>query len=193
MNKYLKYMIPEILLSSALLLPLFTCAQYPSIKLSFIIQDTVKVCKAVVMNSETEPAKDVSVAFFVKRFFGMLPIGTSVSTDEKGVATVNYPLSVPADDKGNVVVVVRLEDDESIAAEANSPWGIKISPEDVAKKNALWAPRSNVALTLMLISNLIIIAIWGVMAYIVYQVFYKIRKIGMQDQSYKKIDLQSNK
>lgn len=183
MNKYIKNKIQGLLISSALLLPLFIQAQYPSIKLSFIIQDTVKVCKAVVMNSETEPAKEVSVAFFVKRFFGMLPIGTSVSTDENGVAIVKYPLTVPVDDKGNVVVIAQLEDDESVAAEANSPWGLKKSLEDVAKKNALWAPRSNVALTLMLISNLIIIAIWGVMAYIVYLVFFKIRKVGLINQT----------
>ncbi len=185
MNTYIKNRLQVILFGSVLFMPIFTQAQYPSIKLSFVTEDTVKVCKAVVMNSETEPASEVSVVFFVKRFFGMLPIETSVSTNEKGVAIVKYPLTVPVDDKGNVTVVARLEDDESVAAEANSPWGIKINPEDVAKKNALWAPRSNVALTLMLVSNLIILAIWGVMAYIVYQVFFKIRQLGINNQSLK--------
>lgn len=180
MNKYVKYHImKKALFTFVLLIPLFSIAQYPSIKLSFITEDTVKICKAVVMKSETEPAAEVGVTFFVKRFFGMLPIGSAVTTNEQGEAKVNFPVTIPADEKGNVVIVASLEDDSEVAAEATTAWGAKLKSEDLTKQNALWAPRSNVAITLMVVSNLIIVAIWGVMAYIVYLVFFRIPKTGM--------------
>ncbi len=179
MKNYLKHIAgAKALCAIAFLLPLLSSAQYPSIQLGFTKDDTVKVCKAVVMNSASEPAADVSVNFFVKRFFGLLPVGGSVSTDEHGVAKVNFPANIPVDEEGNVKVIVRMEDDEAVTTEAIAPWGIKNMKEDLSKKNALWASRSNIAIALMFVSNLIIVAIWGVMIYIVYLVYFRIPRVG---------------
>ncbi len=184
MRKYINYIIPEkALLLVALLVPLCSMAQYPTIKLSFVTEDTLKVCKAVVMNSATEPGTELGVTFFVKRVLGLLPIGNSVATDENGVAKVNFPVSIPVDENGIVTVMARLEDNEEVAVEAISPWGMKRNTEDVSSQNAIWSSRSNVAITLMIISNLIIVGIWGVMAYVVYLVFFRIPKVGLNNQT----------
>ncbi len=184
MKKHVKYSLGmKAILFGALLMPLFTMAQYPTIKLSFEMVDTVKFCKAVVMNSATEPATEVSVNFFVKRFYGLLPIGASTSTDENGVAKVNFPVTVPLDEQGKVEVIARLEDDETVISEGAAPWGIQRKVEDMSKQNEIWAPRSNVALSLIVASNLIILVIWGVMAYVVYLVYFRIPKVGQMESS----------
>src|ERR1043166_2889673 len=180
----MKQIFQSILCSVALVVPFYSQADPQSIKLSFVMEDTVKMCQALVLDEAGKPAAEVSVNFFVKRFFGLLPVGEAASTDANGMARVNFPLTIPEDDKGGVSIIASLDDDEDIKSEAVSTWGIKRKTDDATNQKALWASRSNVPTYLMLATNFTIIVIWGTMFYLIYQLFFRLRKFSDEPNSY---------
>ncbi|MFA6261471.1 MAG: NrfD/PsrC family molybdoenzyme membrane anchor subunit [Bacteroidia bacterium] len=162
----------------ALILPGMLHAQEYTVSLTLGKEDTVKVCQALV-TADGLPAEEQGVKFYVKRFFGLLPLGPAVYTDENGIAKTNFLLNLPGDSAGNLNVVASLEDDEEVLDEATAPWGFINKPQIVNDQKALWASRTNVPTYFIIVSNLIIVAIWIGMFYVMYLLFYKIRQSGI--------------
>ncbi len=160
----------------------FIFAQEKEAKLtiSFTKVDSVNICKALV-TSEDKPAKDVSVKLFVHRLFGLLPIGESVSTDENGIASFNFPKDIPAESNGKLTVIAKVEDDDhvgSLEAKQEVNLGVIKDVSSIDKnERSLSASRERAPIYFMVASDLIILGIWGTLIYIVFQVF-KIKRIS---------------
>jgi hypothetical protein len=149
-----------------------------NIKLIFEQTDSTYSCKAVV-TSENAPVKEKEVSFYVKRMYSLLPIQTGVETDENGEAVANFPLDLPGDNNGNIVVVAKIEDDDdfgTVESGAAVKWGIIPHNEhDSWGSRSLSASRDKAPTILIIVSNSIIALIWGTLLYVFYQVI-RIRK-----------------
>src|SRR4051812_33919944 len=82
-------------------------------------EDSVKTVKAIINESGADgiemPVKGVEVHFFVKKSFGLLPIGDAATTDEKGEASVEFFKDLPGDQNGNVTIIAKVDDDAKVA------------------------------------------------------------------------------
>jgi len=150
-----------------------------AIRLTLIDHDSIKICKAVVTSADAKPVKGVQVNFYIKRSVGLLPIAILQKTDESGEVAANFPIGIPGDTLGNVMVVARLEDDDAILDQKVIAWGTKIKYETNFSQKALWASRSHAPTYLIIISNTIIFGIWGTMGYVVWMLFFRMKKSGM--------------
>lgn len=179
------YRIVFVLIAVFLLQGIRAMAQdkQAELKLDFTKEDSLNVCNVNVV-SEGKPAAEVTVKLFVKRLFGLLPVG-QVATDESGVARFEIPADIPGNEKGVYTVIAKIEDDENyenVEAEGDINWGVT-RVEDPSKKmeRSLAASRDRAPVYFIVASNVIIISIWGTIFYCILQVF-KIRRMSSAHQ-----------
>ncbi len=181
MKNYLKSsLLRNCLLLVALSTPacLFAQEDEMKIKLDLAIEDSVRVCNAIVTDADSKPLSGVSVNFYIKRSVGLLPIARMENTDENGAASAAFPSKIPGDSLGNVTVIASLEDDDAIADQKIIAWGTKTVYTNHLDQRSLWASRSNAPTYLIIASNTIILGIWGTAGYILYMLFFKMKKSG---------------
>jgi len=142
-------------------------------------------------NGEWIPAKDVEVKIGVRRLGGDMKIGEeeSYTTDSLGQLTGEFKIdSLPAEDKkGNIVLVAKTEDNErfgNLSQEKTVPWGAYFERQTNFNQRSLWATRDKAPIWLLLMACSIIAAVWGVIIYLVFQLF-KIKKLGKRSTANK--------
>ncbi len=148
------------------------------IHLTFSQTDTTRICTALV-TAGGKPVQEKEVHFYIKRMYSLLPVGSAVETDTSGTAIMEYPLDMPGDERGQYTVVAKIEDDDTfgtVEEAAEVKWGVSPAGEHNRwEHRSLSASREHAPTYLILVSNLIIAVIWGVLLYVVIQVF-RIRK-----------------
>lgn len=156
-----------------------------TIKLKLVVEDSIKTCKAIITAGD-KPLEGIQVKFFVKRFFGSLPLianGKAVSTDETGVASVKFPNDLPGDANGTVIVSAKVEDDDNYGtfeAKDSIKWGTIVSitlQEDEWNERSLVGSGNKAPVYLIMTAGVIIIIVWGTLLYVIYTLF-KIKKAG---------------
>jgi len=136
-------------------------------------------------NSDWTPAKDVELRIGVKRLGSELKIGDdeTYTTDSTGQVAAEFKRdSLPADEKGNLVLVARVEDNDSygsLSIEKSVPWGVYFKSENNFGERALWAARGKAPVWLYAMAYSIIIAVWGTLFYLIYLIV-RIKKIGVK-------------
>lgn len=148
-------------------------------------EDSVRQVHIVLTETDATgkevPVKEVEVSLFVKRMFGLLPLSDHPeTTDENGEILAEFPADLRGDTAGNLVIVAKIEDHEkfgNLEFSRKINWGIplQIDPEKNARE--LWSSRANAPVYLIVIVNSMLIGIWGVIFYILFQA-YKIIKLG---------------
>lgn len=127
------------------------------------------------------PVGEVELSLYVQRMFGLLPLSDDPeTTDEDGEVVVEFPADIPGDTAGNLVIVAKIEDHErfgTLEFRRKINWGVPLIIDPNQSARELWSSRANAPIYLIVIVNTMLIGIWGVILYIVYQAF-KIRKIG---------------
>ncbi len=132
--------------------------------------------KLVDLSTGTEKAiPETDLAVFVKRLFYPLKVGEG-KTDSSGMIAVDIPNDLPGDAKGNIVLMAKLDDNETygnLEASVTQQWGIPVSDEVKELPRALWSPHPPMW---MLITFIILISVvWGHYIVIVYELF-RLRK-----------------
>jgi len=174
-HKYIFSLIAGLIFASS-----FSLAQENEAKmtLSFEKEDSVNFCRVFVTSGD-KPVSEVSVKIYVQRLFGLLPVGDDVSTDENGIASFEFPNDIPGDDKGTLTVIAKIEDDDnygSLETKGYISWGVpKTKITDMGR--SLSASRENAPIYFIIVSNLIILGIWGTLIYVITQIF-KIKRIS---------------
>jgi hypothetical protein len=136
-------------------------------------------------NNEWAPAKDVEIRIGVKRLGAELKIGDeeTYTTDSTGQVAAEFKRdSLPADEKGNLILVAKVEDNDnygSLSIEKSVPWGVYFKPENNFGERALWAARGKAPIWLYGMAYSIIIAVWGTLLYLIYLIV-RIKKIGVK-------------
>lgn len=136
---------------------------------------TVKVKLVDVGTGNEVPVKETELGIFVKRSFLPMKLGTA-TTDENGEASLEIPNNLPGDAKGNITLLVKLDENETygnLEASAIQPWGIPVSAAIEKQPRALWSPHPPIW---MLITFIVLMTVvWGHFFVIVYQL-WRLRK-----------------
>ena len=129
------------------------------------------------------PTKGVDVKIAVKRLGGNLLVNETptFTTDSTGQASADFKRdSIPGDSKGNIILVASVDDNEqfgNLSVEKSVPWGSKFSYVSTFDKRTLFATRDKAPVWLEFIAYSIIVAVWGILIYLVMNVL-KIKKLG---------------
>jgi mono/diheme cytochrome c family protein len=130
---------------------------------------------------KSAPLKDAEVGFFVKRYFGDLRVGErDLTTNEFGVAKIDFPADLPGDTEGKVDMLVKLMDSEKYGnIETKQQIDIaKITiPVDMTEERALWNTRAKTPIWLLVVYLGLVIGVWSGIFYIVSLIF-KMSKVG---------------
>jgi len=138
-------------------------------------------------NNSWLPAKDVEMKIGIERLGGELKIGEeeTYTSDSLGQVSAEFKRdSLPGDAKGNLVLVAKVEDNDSygsMSVEKTVPWGVNYKHENNFGQRALWAARGKSPIWLIFIAYSIIISVWGTLLYLIYLIF-RIRKAGLVDK-----------
>ena len=156
-----------------------------AIDLQFIKENGKKAVLAKVNeinndNSIGKAVEELDIYFYVQRTFSQLPIGNFFNTtDENGEVKIEFPSDLPGDTAGNVKVIAKIEDsydylDTEVVKTIN--WGVPTIIDHSENKRSLWAAGANAPLSLLILVNSLIAAVWGIIFYIIYKL-YQISKL----------------
>ncbi len=135
-------------------------------------------------NEEWIPVPDVEVRVGVKRLGGILSGGDDpiYTTDSAGTVIVEFKKeALPGDEKGYLILAARVDDNDEIGnllVEMKANWGVKtIADTTFFDQRTLWTTRYRTPFWLLGIAYSIILAVWGTLIYLVFQLI-KIKKLG---------------
>ncbi len=132
-------------------------------------------------SSKPAPVKDAEIGFFVKRTFGLLPVGEKdLTTDENGLAKIEFPKDLPGDADGNITMIVRLLDEEkypNVSQKQKLNIGKVTIPKNLTDQRALWNKMSKIPIWLLLTYLGLVLGTWGGIFYIVGQII-KLKKVS---------------
>lgn len=125
--------------------------------------------------------EDVNAVIYVQRLFGLLPVSEAFeSTDEQGYLEVEFPNDVPGDEEGKLTIIAKVDDHYKFGSLRISKvidWGVAKPGNEDQLSGQLWSSRANAPLYLIIVINLIVLGIWGTIAYIISQIF-RIKRLG---------------
>lgn len=154
------------------------------VKLELSTGDEIKSITAFVHSTDPAnlPFQEVDVSFYIKREFGLMRIGeTSNPTGVDGKVKVVFPEKIIGDAEGNVILLAKVENSfiyNDAESEVIRKWGDPLVTEDEKfNQRALWGSRDKSPVWLLLLANGIIVGIWGVILYVIYNLF-RIKKAG---------------
>lgn len=141
-------------------------------------QDSLREVKVKLLEKDSSdggtPVEGADIKFYVQRLFSLLPIGSDNNfTDVEGEVTLNLPSDLPGDGEGNLELFVKLEDDDdygnivlSNTLSWESDW---LTVNDTFDERTMWSPRDRTPYFLWIFPNLILLAVWGVIFYLIMQ------------------------
>ncbi|HYM93629.1 MAG TPA: hypothetical protein VET23_05775 [Chitinophagaceae bacterium] len=138
-----------------------------------------------LQNGKWLPAKGVEMKIGVKRLQSDLKVGDdeSYTTDSTGSVKAEFKRdSLPGDDKGNILLVAKVEDNDqygNLSVKKTVPWGVVIKHKNTFNERSLFATRNKTPIWLLFMAYLIIGIVWGTLIYLIIQLF-KIKKLGKE-------------
>jgi hypothetical protein len=163
-----------------------------SVKKAILLVDTVSSegIKSITgqlkekKGNEWLPVKNIEMKLGIKRELGNLSAGDAetYTSDSSGIASAEFKHdSMPGDEKGNIVLVARVEDNDNygnLVVEKSVPWG-KVVKTDISffDQRTLWSTRFRTPVWLLVMAYGMVIGVWGTIIYIVLQIF-RIKKMG---------------
>jgi len=144
---------------------------------------TVSTIVTALQNGKWTPIKGVEMKIGVKRLGSDLKIGDddTYTTDSLGKVSAQFKRdSLPGDEKGNLVLVAKVEENEqfgNLVVEKTVPWGAKLKIENTFNQRSLFATRNKTPGWLLFMAYLIIGIVWGTLIYLINRLI-KIKKLG---------------
>jgi hypothetical protein len=129
------------------------------------------------------PAKEVEMKIGIRRLSSILPIGEeeTYTTDSTGEVVAEFKKdSLPGDEKGNIVLVAKVEENElygSLVTEKSVPWGVYKKSENNLNERTLSSTGDKAPLWLLFMACTIAGGIWSVLIYLIFQLL-KIRRLA---------------
>lgn len=135
-------------------------------------------------NDSWLPLNEAEMKVGYKRLGGILSAGDepTYTTDSTGTVSVEVTRdSLPGDAKGNIVLAVKIEDNEfvgNVSAEKQVTWAVPFKPDtNFFNQRTLWTTRFKTPFWLVFIAYSIILTVWGTLIYLIFQLV-KIIKLG---------------
>lgn len=134
-----------------------------------------------VINKDTVRIKKAEGLVFIKRLFGGLQVGQATKTNDKGIATFEFPKNLPGDINGKIDFELRLND--TVYGEVIKTKSLKIGvPTNVpglTEKRTMWNVESKAPIWLLATYFSILAGVWLTIGYIVFSIF-RIKKRGVK-------------
>ncbi len=117
------------------------------------------------------PLPNLTVSFYVKRLFGIMPIRSddnTATTDDSGHADIQMRKNIPGGTTGQLTLVARLEDDTPpIVGQASGMWGKIVPLEADPFPRALWEP--NAPISMIIVFVILLGGVWATYGFVVTQ------------------------
>ena len=118
------------------------------------------------------PVANITVGIYVDRTFKPLKIAEG-TTDETGMTSIEFPNNLPGNEKGNLIVYAKVDEDENYgnleASFIGEKWGTTVSKKHHDQPRALWS--SHPPLWMLITFIVLMVAVWGHYIVIVYELF----------------------
>lgn len=122
------------------------------------------------------PIEEIDLYLYVQRTFSLLPVGDRFTeTDENGERTIEFPSDLPGDTAGIVEVIVKIEDADKYADTSFSQtvnWGVPLLIDKSENTRALWAASASAPISLLILTNLLILLVWGIISFICLKIYH---------------------
>jgi len=146
-----------------------------NIAADLIIKDSLNFINARLTDAiDQVPISEQLLSVRVVRLFRSLSLGEEfISTDDNGTILVPVEEGIPGID-GNLNIEVILEDSDdygTVKAFVMAPVGEPIVEESTFDERTMWSPRNKTPLFLLIFPNLLILAMWGLIAYLFFNLF----------------------
>ncbi len=146
-----------------------------NINAKLITKDSLNYITATLIDESTNtPITNVSLEVQLKRLFRPLQLGEEFNnTNEGGTIIVSVEDGLPGVNGNLTFNIVLNESDEygTVIAKVNAPIGIPIVDESTFEQRTMWSPRNKTPLFLLIFPNLLIIGIWGLILYLITNLF----------------------
>jgi len=163
-------------------------AQNAVIDVAFKQQDdTTRMLSASMMvydpaTKKMIPGAKMPLKCGVKRALCLLPVGKELNnTDDQGQIEISFPKDIPGDKDGNLMVVVKLDEDDTygtVQYEKTVKWGVPLlNVDNPLAVRSIIGSRNNAPWFMVVVITGILFAIWAYLFYIVYGL-YRISKMG---------------
>ena len=154
------------------------------ISIEYSGKDSIKTATATLTEWKDSakaylPVSGVELKLSIKRAFSLFLFGEGLTTDKDGKVSADLPLNLPGEADGTIIIVASVIDNETYGTVENTKkaeWSV-LPRKNEAMGRTLWSSGRNAPLVLVIASCSIIVAIWGALIYLVFQLF-KIKKIG---------------
>jgi hypothetical protein len=138
-------------------------------------EEGVNTIKARLTDSNNKPIAGESLEVGLKRLFGTMPIGEedSYETDEDGSISVPIDAGLTGvDGKLNFQVVLSESDVYgTLVNNQNTKFGKSIVDQSTFNQRTMWSPPTKTPLFLWIIPNTILISIWSILVFLVFNLF----------------------
>jgi hypothetical protein len=162
-----------------------------TIKKAILVVDTLVDAEARTVTAQLKEkvgnewvaVKEIEMKLGLKRSLGNLTVGDAetFTSDSTGTASAAFIRdSMSGDEKGNLVLVARVEDNDiygNLVVEKSVPWGVKEKTTEHFWHRTLWSTGNRAPVWLLFLALSIIIGVWGTLFYLVKQLL-KIKKMG---------------
>jgi len=140
-----------------------------------ITKDSINYITATLVNTfSKEPVIGESLEIKIARLFKPLNIGKPYyKTDELGEILVPIENGIPGVEGYLTIQVVLNDSDDygTVTDLTKAKIGIPIVEESTFDKRTMWSPRNKTPLFLLILPNIFIIAIWGIIFYLISNLF----------------------
>lgn len=145
------------------------------INAKLITKDSINYISAILIDASTKtPIIEESLSVQIQRLFRPLTIGEEFNyTDDNGSILVPIEEGIPGVD-GNLAIEVVLYDSDdfgTVKAIVNASIGVPIVDESTFDDRTMWSPRNKTPLFILIFPNLLIFGIWGLIIYLITNLF----------------------
>jgi len=123
-------------------------------------------------NGNMQALKGADIVFFVKRYFGNLPIGNA-ETDEAGNTEITFPDDIAGDSIGNVEIITQFKDTESYGKTSVTKtvsWANPVHYKNPLDKRHMWGNRSSAPIWLLITYFSVVLGVWAVILWVIFQI-----------------------
>ena len=138
-------------------------------------KDSINSITATLIDGVTkEPIPDAILNVQVQRLFKNLKVGEDFySTDENGTVIATIPKGIPGLNKNLTFEVILADSDDygTVKAMVTAPLGTQIVQDKDFYEREMWSPRNKTPYFLLIFPNLLTLATWGLIIYLITNLF----------------------